>query len=424
MKILVLTDHYPPLHVGSYELNCQLVTEGLQARGHTPVVVTSRFGLQGGAVEGYAHRILHWVDLISTGGIDRRAMQYRLLLAGLKNYRITRRFARQFNPDLVFVWHLLSTSILPILAVQDLNLPTVFRIGSHWLIHLKKEYAEEPRRLKRWYRSGLLGFRQFEELKLNAAIMVSESLRQSYQQAGFNIGNAAVIPSSIPGEWIAPHPPKQPLPTDPLRLLYVGRLEPQKGPEVVIKAMEILLARPECQNVYLDMAGEGRPEYVQKLQHLITAANLQHAVRFIGFVPRLELMRRYATYQALLFPTLRWEGLPMSIIEAMSQGLTVIASDIGGPKDIIKSGQNGFLVTPNQPQAFAGAVEQIIKNPALGTSIGRAAIETVHRQHTFETMLDQYETFLKTVILAGIHPAQPFQVQQIPQAAQLGQKGG
>jgi glycosyltransferase involved in cell wall biosynthesis len=73
----------------------------------------------------------------------------------------------------------------------------------------------------------------------------------------------------------------------------------------------------------------------------------------------------------------------------------VIASDIGGPKDIIRHDQNGLLVPSGDPAALADAVERLAVTPGRIAEIGAAAICTIREGFTFERMLDQYETYLK-----------------------------
>lgn len=392
-----MTDRYPPFYEGGYELNCHQVTEGLRTRGHTLLVLTTAFGLKARAVDGHIQRILHSHDRSERRGLSRRTIQVQQSCQTLQNYWIARRLAEQVKPDLAFVWHMLAASILPILAMQDLGIPTVFRIGSHWLLHCKEECVDEGNRLKKWYRSGLMGFRRFEELEFDAAIIVTETLKQSYQQAGFDIENAVVIPNGIPGEWIRQQSPRCRSHNEPMRLLYAGRLEANKGPDVAIKAVEHLVKVRGHRNVCLDLVGDGQSDYVDKLKQLITSSGLQDVVRLAGFWPRSELVHHYAQYDLLLFTTPRWEGFGTTIVEAMAQGLTVIASDIGGPRDIIEDGRNGLLVAPNEPIELADAIEKIISAPSLAAELGSAAIRTVRQKYTRDSVLDQYETFLESV---------------------------
>jgi glycosyltransferase involved in cell wall biosynthesis len=117
----------------------------------------------------------------------------------------------------------------------------------------------------------------------------------------------------------------------------------------------------------------------------------------------MEVIQQYEDSDILLFPTLNLEGFGMAIIEAMAKGLTVIASDIGGPRDIIENGRNGFLVAPNNPTEFADAIEKVIQEPSLASEIGMAAIQTVRQKYTFDHMLNQYEMHLLSLLGESNH---------------------
>jgi glycosyltransferase involved in cell wall biosynthesis len=397
MKILVLSDRYPPFHEGGHELNCQHVTDALQDRGHSVTVLTTHFGLPAPSGDGHIERILHSLDLPSRGALDRRTRQVRSFFQARENYWMVHRAIEHLQPDLAFVWQMRATSILPVLAAQDAHVRTVFRIGSHWLVHLREAYVTDPNRLKRWYRSGLIGFRHFDKLAFGSAIMVSETLKQSYQQAGFDVAKAVVIPNGFPGDAIAQHPLRWP-PHGAIRLLYAGRLEQEKGPAVAIRAVQHLINERGHQQIALDLVGKGEVAYVQELKEYIDSHALQGKINILGWMPQSELLSQYSKYDLLVFPTLCLEGFGMAIIEAMAQGLTVIASDIGGPRDIIENGQNGLLVAPNDSLALANAIEQVIKNPALAANIGACAIQTVRQKYSFQRMLDQYETLLTSLV--------------------------
>lgn len=398
MKILVLADRYPPYYEGAYELNCHDVTEGLIARGHQVTVLTSTFGIDNQTLDGHVYRLMYPLSRHQHGRLQRRWIQLKQLFQARQNYNFAQRLSKEINPDLAFLWHLKGASILAILALQDLGIPTVFRIGSHWLIQDKGIYVDDQSRSKKWYRSGLIGFRRFEDLKIDAAIIVSETLKQSYQEAGFDVENMIVIPSGIPEEYIAKLTSVHRSPNELFRMLYVGRLDALKGTHVAVRAVEHLVNVRGYHNVRLGLIGNGRPEYIAELKRLTEASDLQNFVRFNGFLPRSQLMKFYSESDVLLFPTPKWEGLPMTIIEAMAQGVPAIASDIGGPIDIIDPGRNGLLVPPDDPVELAAAIERVIQEPSLVAEMGLAAIETVREKHSFEIMLDQYEAFLQSVV--------------------------
>ena len=225
MRLLVLTDRYPPYYEGAYELNCHQVTDALMARGHEATVLTSTFGTSSQRVDGHIHRVLYLCRSGARGKLLRRWSEFRQFFKSHENYKQTRRLSEHLRPDVAFVWHMQGTSIVPVFAIQDLGIPTVFRIGSHWLIQDKLIYSRKCSALKRWYRSGLLGFRRFEELNIQSAIVVSDTLRRSYAEAGFDVGNMIVVPTGIPQEWICDRLRATHSTGKTLRLLYAGRIE-------------------------------------------------------------------------------------------------------------------------------------------------------------------------------------------------------
>jgi len=397
MRILILTDRYPPYFEGAYELNCHRIAEALISRGHEISILTTKYGINTRVTDGQIHRILNLMRLNCHNKIQRRWRQLIYFYRAQQNYWLTRRLAKKMNPDLAFIWHMQDASILPIMSIQDLGIPVVYRIGSHWLIQEKHKHVEEDNSIKRWFQSGLLGFRHFEELKIDNAIFNSDSLLQSYQNADFNINNVIMIPSGIPDKWIMKKPIRSLLTNCFVKLLYVGRIEVEKGIEVAIKSIEYLINGRNYRDLSLDLIGRGELDFVNRIKEVVSSHNLENFVKFIGFLPHSNLMQRYRNYDILLFPTPKYEGLPMTILEAMSQGIPVIASNIGGPRDIIEDGRNGFLVCPNKPDKMAEAIEQIIKSPSLIVRMGYAAANTVKKKFKFEVMLDQYETFLKSI---------------------------
>lgn len=397
MNILVLTDHYPPHYEGGYELVCRDVSEWLRKRGHRVTVLTSTYGVREPAMGGHVHRLLCFHSMQHTGRLARRLAQIKQFVHSQQNYRITRNLIEQLRPDFVFVWNLQGTSITPVFAAQDLDVPSVFQFGSHWLVDAKLDYVDEPTGLQRVYRAGLIGFRSFKRLKLDAAIIVSESLKRSYLDAGFDIERLVVIPNAIRDEWIAPSPPRRSMPERELRLLYVGRFEAVKGTGVALEALAYLV-NERGHDVRLEMVGRGEPKYVGDLRAFVEAEALTGRVKFTDFMPLENLMRYYGQHDVLLFPTPRREGFGMVAIEAMSQGVPVIASDIGGPNDIIVDGETGYLVAPGQPAALADAVERLVVAPGRVVEMGRAAWQAVDQKYRLSVVLKRYEAFLTSYV--------------------------
>lgn len=403
MRLLVLSDRYPPQYEGAYELNCEAVVNGLVARGHEATVLTTTYGVPGKAREGQVLRLLRH-HVFGQTGMRRRLAQLDFRAVAVENYRTTRQIAEQARPDLAFVWQMMSTSMLPVLAAQDVGLPTVLRLDGEWLINFHEWYVNEPVPYKRWFRAAMNGFRHFEELRLDHLIMAGEMLRDAHRRAGINVDGSVTILAAVPDEWIAAEPP--PRATDGrLRLLYAGRLTASKGVHVAIEALRRLVHEEHLHGVALDIVGRGDDAYARALGEAIAAQGLQGHVRLHGFMPREELIGAYREHDLLLLPTLGKEGLPVAMLEALAQGLPVLASDVTGPQDVIEHGQNGLLVPPNDPAALAQAIAGLAASPEQRTAMGRAGIATIRRNHTMKRMIDQYEQFLQSCLAPHIKAA-------------------
>ena len=155
--------------------------------------------------------------------------------------------------------------------------------------------------------------------------------------------------------------------------------------------MRQLVVEQERFNLKLKIVGTGTPDYINHLEKLIIDHHLQDFIKLTGFIKRSKLITIYSRANILLFPSLSWEGMGVTILEAMARGLVVIASDIGGPKDIIEDGKDGFLVSPNAPHEIVKIIDELITSPKLLQEIGQAALKKVREKYQLSDMLASYQ---------------------------------
>lgn len=139
-------------------------------------------------------------------------------------------------------------------------------------------------------------------------------------------------------------------------LLYVGRLEPEKGVEVLLDAFKEV----EEEKVKLLIAGTGR------LVHLVNdAMKKDKRITYLGLVPHEQIGNYYAIADSAIVPSIVPEGHPVVVEEAMSLNKTIIGSNMGGLGEILKTYERGILVEERRGEAFAEKIRKIMKEMEL-----------------------------------------------------------
>jgi glycosyltransferase involved in cell wall biosynthesis len=151
-------------------------------------------------------------------------------------------------------------------------------------------------------------------------------------------------------------------------LVYAGRLVLQKSLDVALRAVA------GCDGVTLVLAGDG-PER-EGLEALAGELGLREWVRFLGPQPRERVFELLAAADAELLSS-GWENFPHSVVEGLAVGTPVIATGVGGVREIVTDGVNGLLVPPNDPEALAGAIRRFFSDHTLRERLGAAAPASV-----------------------------------------------
>ena len=184
------------------------------------------------------------------------------------------------------------------------------------------------------------------------------------------------------------HPPDQRPADRPLRLLFVGRLVPYKGVELLLRA--VARART-CTPVQLSVLGSGPADYEASLRDLTRELGISELVDFEPSVSRSELVRRYQQAHVFCFPTLA-DTYGVALLEAMSSGCAVIVSDTGGPGEIVKRGE-GIKVPLVDPERyiaeFADAIVLLATNASLREELGARARKRILADHDWPTIGDR-----------------------------------
>ena len=153
-------------------------------------------------------------------------------------------------------------------------------------------------------------------------------------------------------------------------LVFAGRLSLQKELDVLLRALDA------CEGVALVVAGDG-PERA-RLDALVGELGLGDRVRFLGAQPRKTVLELLAAADAEVLSS-GWENFPHSLIEGLAVGTPVIATGVGGVREIVTDGENGLLVPPGDPDALAAAIRRFFADGALRERLRAAAPGSVAR---------------------------------------------
>jgi glycosyltransferase involved in cell wall biosynthesis len=148
----------------------------------------------------------------------------------------------------------------------------------------------------------------------------------------------------------------------PSRLLFVGRLDPEKGLPFLIRCVAML--KEQSKKIHLDIVGSGSEE--NTLQALVQSLDVNEEVSFHGYIAFSEaLFSYYRAADIFVLPSLPGEGVPKVLMEAMAFGVPIIATQVGGIAGLIRHKENGLLVKPGSARVLAEAITELMNNPNL-----------------------------------------------------------
>ena len=308
---------------------------------------------------------------------------------------------QETKPDIAHlhnIAHQLSPSIIHTLASP---IPIVQTLHDYKLIDWN--YLHYPRTIGLGEQLVLRAERALHQLLrsysyIDRFIAPSTYMKDVCVRAGIRAGKITVIPYMV-----HPHPKPSPLAGEGRRsrasrgkpyLLFAGRLSPEKGLDVLLEAMKLL------PNLRLKIVGDG-PLQATLRDSSADQGRLQNDklnnVQFLGNLDQTALQRLMANATALVVPSLWPENSPLVIYEAYTQGIPVIASNIGGIPELVQGTKTGFLVAPNNVQALAQNIKDFMALPeqtkyAMGQA-GKLCIRNLaNPQNILASTLRLYES--------------------------------
>jgi glycosyltransferase involved in cell wall biosynthesis len=367
MKILLVNDYGTP--TGGAELGLLNLRDVLREHGHDVRLFASRAGanqIDSCADDHCFGTTSRWRTLLQTANPWARAALGRVL--------------REFRPDVVHV-RMFLTQLSPAILSLLRDVPAVYDVVWYRPVcPLGTKLLPDGTSCRvqagaACYRNGCLPLRDWLPLMaqmrwwrrnrdvFDAVIAKSEDLKQELLAAG-------VAPVEVVWDGVPQRPPRPPLTSPPL-VAFAGRLVPEKGADVLLRAfMQVRTTVPDAQLLIIG----GGPE-LEHLKSLVAELSLSGHVALMGHLPQAEMEKHLDRVWVQAVPS-RWaEPFGLVAIEAMMRGTAVVATGSGGLAEIIVDGQTGHHVPPGNENALAHALIPLLQDRQRAEQMGQAGRE-------------------------------------------------
>lgn len=410
MRLLFISNFYPPAHLGGKELRCQQVAQGLQSRGHTCLVLTGDFAPPGVTLPdqpGVRRVLALEADVYHYRPLDFLLHYPARLHANLKTLAAA---ISEFEPDLVFIWG--TWNLSPALAaVAEGLLPgrVVYSFGGCTPIepdpHEQFWHAQDGNWLRRQFCRALAPLAlspryrpvQARSLEFAHAITCSQFVLRRLRTGGLTLPHAKAVLSGIDTNHFVPASMTKPHSSDELKAIYAGGIAFHKGVHTAIEAIRLLVEQG-WRKVSLTIVGQGHPVYRASLEEMVTQAALERQVHFHPAVPRHDMPHLLQHSDVLVLPTIGNEPLSRVVMEAMACGLVVVATNTGGTPEMIADGSSGLLFDPGDSMSLANHLRLVATDGELRQRLSTAARQTAEARFCLGRMIGEIEAFLEEVL--------------------------
>lgn len=407
MKILFLSNFYPPHVIGGYESLCMEVVDGLAKRGHEVTVLTSVYGYDCEGVEGHVHRLL---------ALEGDLQFYKIKAAwsypqrNRRNLDHLRGLIAKQKPDIIFIWGMWNLSNCLAQEAETL-------MGSHVVYYLANPWPIEANIHRAFWEAPATSFantvakkilripfrmvlrKEWEEvpLRFEHAPCCSAAQRDQLLDAGIPLKDAPVIYEGVDLKVYLAQAEKRTYQSDgTLSLVFVGILAEHKGVHTAIEALNQLPAEKR-KRVHLTILGRGHEQYTARLHRLVDEFQLSEFVTFLAPIPRAELPEFLGRFDVLLLTSTWAEPLARIMQEGLASGMVVIGSATGGTAETIIPGENGLLFPAGDAGGLARHIDHLLDQPSICRTLADGGVKTAKQRFDINVMVDELDTYLEQV---------------------------
>ncbi|HKA44247.1 MAG TPA: TIGR04063 family PEP-CTERM/XrtA system glycosyltransferase [Burkholderiales bacterium] len=402
MRVIHILDHSVPLQSG-YAFRTLAILKEQRALGWETFHLT---GPKQGPVHAPEEQVngWHFYRTPPPGGILEGVPGLgEIELMGEISYRIEQ-VARRVRPHLLHAHSPILNAIPALRVGRRLGIPVVYELRALWedaaVNHGTVREGGLRYRLSRGLESWVLR-------RVDAITTICEGLRGDILARNIPAGKITVVPNAVDVEEFQTGAASDPalkasLGLDGARVLgFIGSFYAYEGLAVLLHALRPLLAQDPTVRVLL--VGGGRQE--AELKQLAATLGVAGQVVFAGRVPHGQIQRYYDLVDLLVYPRLSMRltelVTPLKPLEAMAQGRLLIASDVGGHRELIRHGETGMLFKAGDPQALAAAVIELLQRPERWPALKANARAFVENERNWRSSVSRYRSVYAGLIKEG-----------------------
>lgn len=405
MRILFISNFYPPCHRGGYEEWCQEIALRFAAAGHQIRVLTSTFqAAQAEHDPAYVYRQLNLEMEIASlsNGLKFFTERKQRVAQSLDHVR---RHVAELKPDAVLVWGMWNLPFdVPALAEKLAPNRVFYYLGDYWPTlppQFENYWAARPSRLLTAIPKTLLAIparwmlkREVRPtLKLAHGLFCSRYLRDELATQGVAFRHSHVLYGAIDTQPYRDLSRVDEHMSDdrPVQILSIGRLIADKGVKTIVLAMDRLVNHFNITSVRLKIVGSGDGAYVAELMRLVAEKQLDEYVVLTGGVPKEEIPSLYQAADVFVFASVWPEPFGRVIVEAMASGVAVVGTAVGGAAEILRPDENALTFAPQDAAELAEQLKRLINDPAMGRRIVTQARHDAVEKFDLDRMFAEIE---------------------------------
>jgi PEP-CTERM/exosortase A-associated glycosyltransferase len=391
MKILHILDHSIPLHSG-YTFRTLAILREQRALGWDTHHITSAKQENCTVLEEDVDGLHFYRTPPATGGLSALPLFNQISIINTLARRLDE-IVPLIRPDILHAHSPALNAIAALRAGRKHGIPVVYEVRAFW-----EDAAVDHGTSKEWGMRYRLtrGLETSAFRRVDAVTTICEGLRRDIVARGIPEQKVTVIPNAVDIEKFSVGGTgdaalRQQLGLDGHRIIgFIGSFYAYEGLDLLLQAFPaILKAAPD---VRLLLVGGGPQD--DSLKKLAAGLGIQDKIIFTGRVPHDQVQRYYDLVDILAYPrhSMRLTELvtPLKPLEAMAQGRLLVASDVGGHKELIQNGKTGILFKAEDPQALANAVLHLLAEESSWPELRAAARQFVEAERNWPKSVSNY----------------------------------